>query len=429
MASPPPPRPPPSPPPSPPLRSPPLPPPSFWREPVAVSDDGGENSVGAPGVALPPGAGYGGDLLAPPPPEGDSGALPLWLLVVVAIVALAILGVLLFAFVRRKRRHLEGHLESVTPYRVSLVDDNFEANFNTLYNFSGEQGTKDGSMGDMSEAGSLQDGALGDMSGAGGLAQLALAHRRQSEVDRSLNRAASARSETECALDIDSTGSESMLMDDADLLTAPGLLMEDDIFFSSEGVEQMALVGDGLEAGDRPAGESVTVEVDELAVENFVTEAEAMLQIVIDADGKHLDPDSLAAGGAETGAVRDKLAQITELVRQRRAARARGKSVEHSAELDLVRHLSDVKSGLNSIEERSAAANKGDEWNNSLMEQIARVRKNMRHIERADLCKIKWQNAATTAMVTSLAGRIKRAAAGNYDHRGSVVNPLYNGGT
>ena len=53
----------------------------------------------------------------------------------------------------------------------------------------------------------------------------------------------------------------------------------------------------------------------------------------------------------------------------------------------------------------------------------------MRHIERADLCKIKWQNAATTAMVTSLAGRIKRAAAGNYDHRGSVVNPLYNGGT
>ena len=75
----------------------------------------------------------------------------------------------------------------------------------------------------------------------------------------------------------------------------------------------------------------------------------------------------------------------------------------------------------------AAAANKGDEWNNSLMEQIARVRKNMRHIERADLCKIKWQNAATTAMVTSLAGRIKRAAAGNYDHRGSVVNPLYNG--
>jgi hypothetical protein len=169
-------------------------------------------------------------------------------------------------------------------------------------------------------------------------------------------------------------------------------------------------------------------EAEDLDMESFVIEAEALLE--------NIDLDEVSLEASEKSAMRNRLAEIAEVVRARREARLRGESAAPIPEEQLTTKIAAIRAGLNRIEkqeqQKSANADDGGTWNNDILAQIAAVRFKMRHVERADLTKVRWQNARGALFATSLASHIKSDIAAKDRSRtrsgsGSIVNPLYQG--
>ena len=380
----------------------------FFSAPDGYGDgsDSVSNAAATPPELVTPPFGVG----APPPvapEEAGADALPLWLWAAVAsTVAMIVVAALL---VRRRRRLQRARDEEARLQAGSLA--------------MGADGSHDFAiLNDLFSAGTEASeelfgvGTPAGMLGQEGLAALAIANRRQSEVDRELNRQQHLLRTGDGASNFTSNFSDTSASSAWDSLPA-GLLMEDELFDADE-----------IDAKDEGEAEDLDMESFDMDMESFVIEAEALLE--------NIDLDEVSLEASEKAAMRNRLAEIAEVVRARREARLRGESAAPIPEEQLTTKIAAIRAGLNRIEkqeqQKSANADDGGTWNNDILAQIAAVRFKMRHVERADLSKVRWQNAGGALFATSLARHIKSDIAAKDRSRtrsgsGSIVNPLYQG--